>query len=281
MDYAFIRHNIFDSAREDELRREIIPSLFNRRLVALRYDDIESVDPKDYLTHEGKPWRSAQAAIGRLRSYCNEGVVIGAAYGTDIMLVGRINPGTEIRPEEFRPGVILKTAQLVDVREVRYVHHPILMIQPPYGALSLWAAGKGVLEAVMHGRSVAREPGNLHPGQHEVLCYEWLRSAAKLERLLMPLGRGLPDIDILGVNADGRKVIAQVTYQRQPRELARKQEVLMRHWEEGMKAFFFLPRGARLEKFSQVRQVELETVLEDLSSADDDATRAMLKAMFP
>lgn len=280
MEYAFIRHKIFERPDEDELRQEIIPSLFSRRLVALRYDDIESVDPKDYL-HEGKPWRSAQVAINRLHRYCNEGVVIGAAYGTGVMLVGRISPGTKIRPEKFRSNVILKTAQLVDVREVSYVHHPILMIQPPYGALSGWAAGKGVLDAVMHGRPIVRVPGNLHPGQHEVLCYEWMRSASEIDRLLMPLGRSLPDIDILGVNSMGRKVIAQVTYQRDPGELERKQEALKRHWQSGMEAFFFLPRGARLEKISEVRQVDLETVLEDLSSAGDEATRAMLGAMFP
>jgi hypothetical protein len=71
----------------------------------------------------------------------------------------------------------------------------------------------------VEGTSQAASLDTLSPDQQEVICSEFLRSetAAQhglplLSHLILPLGRTMKDIDILGLAPDLKRIFAQVTY---------------------------------------------------------------------
>lgn len=62
---------------------------------------------------------------------------------------------------------------------------------------------------------------DLSPDQQEIVCSEFLRidsnhELPRLAHLVLPTGRTMRDIDILGIAGDGKPLVAQVTFS--PRE---------------------------------------------------------------
>jgi hypothetical protein len=60
---------------------------------------------------------------------------------------------------------------------------------------------------------------DLSPSQQEILCSEFLRmpevesrGLPRLVHLLLPPGKTMRDIDIVGTAADGKRLLAQVTF---------------------------------------------------------------------
>jgi hypothetical protein len=201
------------------------------------------------------------------------------------MLVGKLEQGARVFSEEFRDSgksFIYKLAQLSEAVEVPYADYPLLAgIQPRQATIIGWPSADKILWAALNKKSLLREASSLHPSQLEVLCYEWLRSFGKLERLVLPIGRGLIDIDILGIGRDGNRVIAQVTHSVNAKDLADKKGRLLRHARSDLDAmYFFLPGNAPLDACDGVELVALDRVLEKLESKSDASTRAMLQEMF-
>lgn len=202
------------------------------------------------------------------------------------MLVGRIEAGSKVTARIFQdPGsgksFIYKVVALKAAVEVLYADYPLLAgIRPRQATITGWPSAGQVLEAAMSGTALPREPNSLHPSQLEVLCYEWLRSTQLLERLIMPIGRGLIDIDILGINGNGGRIIAQVTYSTSREELKDKERRLLQHSRPGDDIYFFLRHQASLKPNDKVRQVTFRQVLEELQSSADESTQAMLGEMF-
>lgn len=275
MQTAFIRHNCSST-------RHVLQQLWDEHLVALHYSDSCSTAPNDY-----QP--SGRKALERLWSYCRDGVLVGADYrrlNGAAMLVGNIVPGSRIVARKFQDpasgeSFTYKIVQLRDAVEVSYADYPLLVgIQPRQATVTGWPSARAVLEAALNGTPLPREPSSLHPSQLEVLCYEWLRGRNLLERLLMPIGRGLIDIDILGTNRNGGRVIAQVTHSRNAGDLADKERRLLHHARESDDIYFFLPQSAPLKPNPQVNQVAFREVLQDLEMSNDESTKAMLREMF-
>jgi hypothetical protein len=85
MKAIFIRHNFKET--------DIVKYLWDKKRIAIQYDNIPSIDPEQYHEPEGK------ASIRRLLKYCKTGVVVGATYRAicpEKMLVGEIKMGSNI-----------------------------------------------------------------------------------------------------------------------------------------------------------------------------------------
>lgn len=275
MQSVFIRHNCSSTPH-------VLRQLWERRLIALHYDDDFSTDPADYFP-------AGRKALKRLWGYCNDGAIVGADYRRldgSRMLVGFLEQGTQVFSEEFHDpssgeSFIYKVAALSNAVEVPYADYPLLVgVQPRQATLTGWPSAKDALLAAVEGRSLPRKANSLHPSQLEVLCYEWLRSTGQLERLVLPIGRGLMDIDIFGIDKNGKRVICQVTYSKHSADLSDKQSRLLRHARDIDSIYFFLPEDAPLVAGDGVELVTFRKVLEDLETDQDVSTRAMLREMF-
>ena len=275
MQSVFIRHNCSSTPL-------VLQQLWDRRLIALHYNDSFSTNPSDYDS-------AGRKALERLWRYCREGVIVGADYhrlNGAAMLVGQITKGSSVKPEEFHDPTtgdtfVYKTVALQGTIEVSYADFPLLVgVQPRQATITGWPAAEKVLEAALSHLPLPREPSCLHPSQLEVLCYEWLRETRNLDRLLMPIGRGLVDIDIVGINQNGNRVIAQVTHSISDSDLLNKQERLLQHARPEDKIYFFLPESAPLKPDSRVQTIDFNQVLNKLEASSSVSTKRMLSEMF-
>jgi hypothetical protein len=275
MKSVFVRHNCSSTMH-------VLQQLWDRRLIALHYQDHLSTDPHDYDS-------AGRQALTRLWSYCETGAIVGADYrrlNGGAMLVGYLPAGSCVRGEEFRDpdtrqAFVYKVAELQAAREVRFVDYPLLFgVQPRQTTSTGWPAADKVLAAALHNQPLQYDASCLHPSQLEVLCYEYLREKRLLEKLLMPIGRGLPDIDILGLDEHGQRVIAQVTHSVSKSELADKQARLLQHAQHWDRCFFFLPESAPVDMLNGVVRVSVERVLCELMKSKHVSTRRMLSVMF-
>lgn len=82
-----------------------------------------------------------------------------------------------------------------------------------------WPSAGDTIRNLVDGLVSLPKLSNLNATQQEILCMEFLRGAEALEcglpmlrHLLLPPGRTLKDLDIVGLATDGRRIMAQVTY---------------------------------------------------------------------
>lgn len=253
---VFVRHN-FD--------REIVQQLWMERQIALRFQDTAAVHPAGY------EQVFAQHAIRRLRDYCTHGALVGASYRSyksSRLLAGTIGPGNPdemIRPLKIK-GYFHKIVQLEDVKEFSYRDWPILAVQPTHGTISEWHIAGKHLEAIYGGKCLPRSVEALVPSQLEVLCYEYLRLTGGIDTLILPIGRGLPDIDICGFRTNGKRVIAQVTHHSERTQVKEKLAKLREYSGEEAELLFFGPEKARFTD-EIVRYVATEDVFLYLEQA--------------
>lgn len=254
---VFVRHN-FDE--------EIVQKLWEEKQIALRFRDIPSIYPEDYVR------KFAQHAIRRLREYCREGVIVGASYRSyqpTKLRVGTIGPGDPdemIRPIRLQ-NYYHKVVQLENVEEYSYRDYPILAIQPTHGTISAWRLAGEHLRAIYTGQPLAWSVRALVPSQLEVLCYEYLRMTGEIDALLLPIGRSLVDIDIYGIRASGEKTVAQVTQQSAHSKVNEKCQRLCEYEGAGVNLIFFGPREARFD-LEPIRYIAIEDVFSHFMEAD-------------
>jgi len=202
------------------------------------------------------------------------------------MLVGKLRPQSKIFSEVFSDpardiSYIYKLAQLYDVREVRYIDYPLLMgVQPQHATITGWPSAEKVLEAALGGHSLPFFASSLHPAQLEVVCYEYLRENLLLDRLLMPIGRCMVDLDVLGFDGAGNRVLAQVTYETNAAKLKAKGEQLLNHATAGDRCYFFAPRKALPTFGPRVSVIAIEDALETLRASPSPSAKKMLERMF-
>jgi hypothetical protein len=265
----FVRHS-FDP--------DIVKYLWERRAIAVRYQNIASINPEDYEK------KFARDAISRLRSYCTEGVIVGASYRSHQparLLVGVIGPGSPeelIRVEQIN-GYFHKVVQLQKPERVSYRDYPILAIQPTHGTISEWKKVGKHLRAIYQGEALEWAATSLTPAQLEVLCYEYLRTTGQLDALVMPIGRGLPDIDIYGIRADDCEVIAQVTHA-DDKKVAQKHERLREYDGVNTDLVFFGPFDKRISQDPDIRYIPIEDVFAFLTQVPDSVQYKMIEHML-
>ncbi len=185
--------------------------------------DSHSLSPSDYVG-------AAKSCMQRLQVLAKEGGYVFAAYrGRPGGKIGYVAPGSSVElfyghwgkknNHEGRTAT-LKVIKLSKSRNLSAVESISLeSVQPRQGTFCHWKKVGSRVEALLTGVTLI-ELGSLTPDLQEVMCMEYLRSGdAKkhglpvLRYTLMPVGRTLKDIDILGVDESGKMISAQVTYQ--------------------------------------------------------------------
>jgi len=268
---VFIRHKLRTTP-------EILEDLWRRREIAIHFEDNFSTNPDDYEKE------AAKSALKRLHKYCNMGVVVGAVYRkirpVDI-LVGIIPQGSKITPiNRYGNDYIYKVVQLQNVKEISLIDYPVLAaIQPRLTTITGWTGASDLLYRIAYNKPIAHDVKYLSPGQLEVICQEYLRMKGILKVLLLPIGRNLQDIDILGIGDDGYKVYAQVTHSSQRSKVDSKLQMLKHYKGQGAKLIFFGPKSCNIAD-SEVDYIFIESVLAELQSSQEAVYHQAIEMMF-
>lgn len=294
MEVVFIRHKM--SHTVGTLRE-----LWLNKLIAVHFADVASTNPEDY--PEKDRWR-VRLAFNRLKKCCERGAIVGADFSVlhPKMLVGEIKPRSKIEAIEVGEGklgktkFIYKVVQLERAKEVSYTDYPLLLaIQPRRGTITRWQKAKRYLNAILGSGDIPWSVNSLAPSQLEVLCYEFLRSAKtptkmKLDFLLMPIGRTLKDIDIVGVTMEGKKLFAQITHgSSNLKEMEEKINALRKYESPNTVLIFFGPEKLyekileKSELKSEIEPIEytpIEGVFKLLTSNENSSTYRMIQKML-
>ncbi|MBS7350289.1 MAG: hypothetical protein KIG95_09085 [Comamonas sp.] len=225
----FIRHSSALDVDEDTLDR-----LWKEDRIAIHYPqdtngdfsrgDSRSLNPSDYIGH-------ARSALKRLHELARDGGYVFATYrGKTGGKVGYVSPGSSV--ELFRGSwggknklqgreAMLKALQVRQSRNLTAEEAIFLTaVQPRQGTFCRWRkVGQRVIALVTGTPPAGLD--SLTPDLQEVMCMEYLRTENArirglpvLRHTLMPVGRTMKDIDILGVSENGKIISAQVTFKR-------------------------------------------------------------------
>lgn len=266
---VFIRHNMSRAKR-------ILPELMKRKLIAIHYENISSTNPDDYK----EP--TAKRTVARLNDYCKTGAIVCADFtmdGENNMLIGKIKSNTKIKSKKFGK-YIYKTVQLHEVRQISLQRYPMLLARRPrQQTLTGWKINRNLLEAIWKRKKIPIEVSSLDPNLLEVICYEYLKKKKILNVLLMPIGRTMKDVDILGMNRKGKKVIAQVTHNTNSREIKKKIEKLRKWGSNDELLFFFGPKEVRVND-SKIKYISIKKVFQSLIRNPHTIHYKMIKSML-
>lgn len=143
------------------------------------------------------------------------------------------------------------------------------------------------IENIVERREVALDVSDLLPCEQEAMCTEFLRleraeqlGLPRLRHLLVRVGGTMRDLDFLGVDMDGRKMAAQVTF----KDIASSQEKLKclmdyRTKEEPHPHLLFFCSAEHIETKDGVTTVPLSTVFNEFTKVD--AGKAWVEALRP
>jgi hypothetical protein len=125
------------------------------------------------------------------------------------------------------------------------------------------------------GRKLVNKVKSLAPSQLEVLCEEYLRvenrkmkDLPRLKMLLAPIGGSMKDVDIAGLDSNGRYIFAQVSQAKDER-VKEKVERLRRIGDKESSLIYFGPKDTRQRSRHEkegIRYVDIEDVFKESSS---------------
>ena len=219
----FIRHT-----EKLDIDQETRDRLWRERLVAVHYPhdstgpgdtDSESLDPEDYTD------RSSKSAIRYINELAKSGGYVCAEYfGHDCVLVGKVPPGSHVQLFRGRWGglngldgreAVLKTVKLSQVIEVQPgTCAPIMVARPRQGTIMHWHKAKDAIKHLVEGISHKITLADFSTDLQEVICSEYLRQeqlppgTPALSKLLLPIGRTMKDLDLLGLSSDCKRICA-------------------------------------------------------------------------
>jgi hypothetical protein len=224
METYFIRHT-----RTLDISEATRQRLWDERLIAIHYPydrngtlvdagDNENLDPADY---SGKAKQNMND-LHRLAT--NGGYVCAEYFGHTELLIGIVPPNTKLvllRGEWGSSQCVatLKTVQLTDAKTLHPRDHCVIAAsRPRMGTIPPWHAVGDAVAAIIEQRVQPLSWGMLSTDRQEVGCSEFLRlpetsqfGLPRLQSLILPVGRTLKAVDIVGIATDGKRVFAQVT----------------------------------------------------------------------
>jgi len=193
------------------------------------YDAPKEVEDKVSLNENDYEFPDANRALPVFKEMNNNGGYIWAEFRNrrDIK-VGKIVPNsfeiyeTKWAANEFpyERTAKLKTLQ-IDRKSVKIIapSHAMSLraARPRQGTIMRWPSAKNGLKSLVEGIPLEECWDSLSPAEQETVCSEYLRKpdfaeCPVLERLLLPVGRTLKDVDIFGYATDKKMLFAQVTY---------------------------------------------------------------------
>lgn len=226
MQTYFARHGSKLDIDEDTYQR-----LWEDDIIAIHYpwtkndsheSDSESIDPQDY---EG----TAKSAIKALHEMAENGGYVCAVYDPfPGCKVGFVEPGSSVElfrgtwgDKNDRRGqeAVLKSVKLSEAKNLGETESiKLLSGRPRQGTFCRWHKASGRVEALVEENEWFTSIDRLGTARQEVLCSEILRlesierfGVPQVQAFVLPVGRTLKDIDILGIDEEGDHVIAQVT----------------------------------------------------------------------
>jgi hypothetical protein len=244
--------------------------LLSEGRIALHYsDNLNYNDPHDF------PNKSGFHAIKRLQSYCQCGAYVAAEFDEG-WLIGKIASGSKIElleascggekhGVEYSAGARIHSYKTVKLQEFKVLNNPLGLIsaRPRQGSVCEWGAvGDRVARLIEDGK-LPCELDALSTAEQEVLCYEWLKTHGKIQRLLLPIGRTLKDVDVFGINPVGGKVLAQVTFNPSRAECEEKMTRLSCY--DAQEKYFFLATKDNVQ--IQKNAAELGLIFVDMRNA--------------
>lgn len=253
METYFIRHSVGIDI-DEQTRRQ----LWDERRIAIHFPwdrrndktkDSPSLAPEAY---EG-PARRAMKALVALAKH--GGYVCAEHHGRTDSMLGFVPPGSRIELLRGRWGdrhgregrtALLKTLRLKKVKLINPVNYAVLAVgRPRQGTIMRWHRARTTVENLVEGRRLKPELSDLSPRQQEILCSEFLRLRAaqarglpRLAHLLLPTGHTMRDLDIIGVAASGKQLLAQVTFAE--RDAVDRKLERLRHYRDPKRAHLIL-----------------------------------------
>jgi hypothetical protein len=155
------------------------------------------------------------------------GYVCAQYFGHTELLIGTVPPNTKpvlLRGEwgsiHNHRVAVLKTLQLTNAKPLHPRDHCVIAANRPRQiTISPWHAVGDAVAAIIEQRVQPLSWDLLSTDRQEVGCSEFLRlpetsrfGLPRLQSLLLPVGRTLEDVDIVGIATDGKRVFAQVTW---------------------------------------------------------------------
>ena len=214
---------------DDDTRRR----LWQERRIAIHFPhektgkigakDRSSINPDDYIG-------SAKRCMRTLVDLAKEGGYVCAQhYPQEKWMLGLVRPKSKIELLKGKWGdrwgvqgrtAVLKTLRLSKVKLVHPLNYAVLSVgRPRQGTIMRWHLAGKTIEGLVEGRRSKAQLSDLTPRQQEIFCSEFLRlpqvasfDLPRLAHLLLPTGHTMRDIDIIGIAADGKKLLAQVTF---------------------------------------------------------------------
>ena len=265
---------------------KMLDELWQQKKVAIHFPDDKkgrhpeqpqdscSLNPDDY---EG----AARIAMTRLKELASSGGYVCVVFPThpSELMLGKVEPGTQMElahghwgsrhPECEGRAAVVKAVQLQKVKIVsRLDCTAILAGQPRGGTVNRWNRPGRAIENIVEGRRCDPALGDLDPAAQEVLCAEFLRTPEAatlglptLVHLLLPTGKTMKAIDILGLAADGRLIAAQVTFGTF-RESAWKRDQLLEIGEPTQSHLILFCKAPEATGDATVKCISLERVFE-------------------
>jgi len=292
----FVRHKM-------HIPCEDAKELFEKGLVAFHYEDIRSWDPNEYST------MAAKKTIKHFEKLDKDGGLVIADYSpilcTDkdrnvakendrkTILVGEVEQNSrdyyestglctkekakEHDNERLKDKHIYKTLRLKIYKKLSVLSYTLFQLPFPRGTISpLRMISADNVQNMYNGCKLDNKVESLAPSQLEVLCEEYLRvenrkmkDLPRLKMLLAPIGGSMKDIDIAGLDSNGRYIFAQVSQVKDTRVEEEKIERLRRMGDKESSLIYFGPKKTRQRsknKEGGIRYVDIEEVFEESSS---------------
>lgn len=287
---GYIRHFI-------ACTEEILEELYLNRIIAIHYDNIPSINSSDYTESKG-----AETSFKRLEEFCKDGALIAADYHLihpEKLVIGIIRAGSKIKPmkktypakskirsEETSYSERIsekggffwyKTLQLEETKEIDFWDFPVLKsILPPYQAVCNWNNAEEILPSIFKYGKLKWDVYSLATEQLEILCYEYLKEKRIIDALLLPIGRSLPEVDIIGFNLKNETIFAQVTFETKDKKILSKIKKLK--WcketelKQKIKLYFFLPDSLIVdyELNNDIEFIGIEDIFRQFSKKEED-----------
>jgi len=227
----FVRHTeklVIDASTRDRI--------WDERRIAIHFPehanggrgetDNTSLDPNDYADQESRQSVRALVTLAREGGYvCAEH--LAEHPRRERVQVGWVSPGSAVDLLEGRWALdlpprtaILKTIRLKRAQPLEAADAAVALVgRPRRGTIRCWHLCKNRIQDIVDGIKRELALGDLMPYEQETMCAEFLRmpealqlGLPRLAHLLLPVGRTMKDVDIIGIGSDGRKILCQVTF---------------------------------------------------------------------
>lgn len=257
----FIRHLWSEGAGPSEF-------LKSKGLFGIHYvSEPRSVRPEDY-TGDAKRILTALHEISPDDLICS-------SFNEEFLEVGPLDKefGIQLLDYSFDDGSVwvLKVGRHNQKKKKRFYFskYPMLLAaMPRQGTFGKWHLMRDQVLSAYHTGQIEFRYTALAPAQIEALCTSYLYNSGRLVCQSLPSGRTLKDIDIVGLDQSGRRILAQVTFSNKKSVVKEKSEALARYSALSPLLMFFAP-AAMKEEIQNQEFISLEEVWEYWAKLSD------------